>query len=360
VNTRKPELMKSLREHLTDANIKRILQVGSIYASLEIIGLILSSLGKFETDIRLPVFIIVLFHLIYIPLMFLVWKGKIIRSGIVRYLLCLLYIVVILAWGAILNALAYLDEGTITVYTIAFLGISALFIINPRISIPLFLFGFSFFVFLINNWISDPLKVNSMVFQALIVTLVGFGISRENYKNRKELFFSEQSLINSNRKLKDQTLRDSMTGLFNNASIFDFLDKAIEYKQERGGELAILMLDLDHFKNINDTLGHSTGDEVIKESARKMLEITREKDIVGRYGGEEFLIILTETKEEVALKIAERIRKEIYDIKLEDDIQISCSIGLAVHKGESGEKLVHRADNLLYAAKQAGRNRVFS
>lgn len=354
------ELNKDLRAQLTNVNIKRSLQIGSVYALMEIVGLVLSNLGKFDLDIRLPVFGIVLFHIIYIPIIFFVWKKRIIRNETARYILNLLYIAVVLFWGGLLNALAYLDDGTITIFTIAFLIISAMFIINPKISIPLYLCGFSFFAFLTYSWISDPLKGNSMVFQALIVSVVGFLISHENYKNRREIFFNEQSLIDVNLKLKDQTLRDSMTGLLNNASIFDYLDKAIKHKLKNGGELVVMMIDLDHFKNINDTLGHPVGDEVIKNTAQKMLEITREKDRVGRYGGEEFLVILTETNKGIALKIAERIRKEISYFKLENDIKVSCSIGLAVHNDESREKLVQKADTLLYAAKQAGRNRVCS
>ncbi|MDC7220524.1 MAG: GGDEF domain-containing protein [Spirochaetales bacterium] len=358
MDSSKSELLKSLREYLTDINISRVLLVGILYGSLEVVGLILSTLGFFESDIRLPVSMIVLFHLIYLPLLLLIHKDRLSLEVKYKSFIALIYFPVILLWGGYMNSQSYAAGGAVTVYTIALMVVSALIILSPRISIPFYLAGFVFFTILTYGTVENPKEANSLVFLGLIVTLIGFSISRENFRNRRDLFLSDQRLLMANIKLKDKTLRDSMTGLFNNAYMFEYLERVIEQKSPESKELAVLMLDLDHFKAINDTYGHAFGDKALKKTAEKMLMMTRESDLVGRYGGEEFLIILTNTTRDSAQLIAERLLKEISEVELGNGVSLSCSIGLAFHKRQTGEELIHQADLLMYKAKRKGRNRI--
>ena len=197
-----------------------------------------------------------------------------------------------------------------------------------------------------------------MIFKILIISVIGFALSRGNYQNRLHLYEVEMKLLKLNASLKDLTFRDSMTGLFNNAYIFDFIQKTLDKLENRTGTLAVLMLDLDHFKLVNDTYGHAVGDRVLKKASETMLACTRDTDMVGRYGGEEFIIVLTDTRDDRAHMIAQRIRREIEMLQFEEGFSVSCSIGLALYNGEAGVDLIEKADSFMYEAKRQGRNRV--
>ena len=164
-------------------------------------------------------------------------------------------------------------------------------------------------------------------------------------------------------EFKHRARRDLMTGLFNHVSILHRLAKALERCKADGTPLAVLMFDLDHFKQINDTHGHPAGDDVLQRVARVMQHSVRPQDSVGRYGGEEFVIVLPAMDEDAALDVARRIRGEIeqLEITLGDlvlRITISGGLALAAGDDDTPESLVARADRAMYAAKNAGRNQV--
>jgi diguanylate cyclase (GGDEF)-like protein len=348
----------SFMELQTAHNSSRILLVGSIYCGIEIIGLILSSLGFFESDIRLPIFIVVCLHLLYLPLLACINKGLILKNPMHRYYSTLFYSVLILAWGGIFNVLVYLQKGDVNVYSMVVLIVASLLLFSPRTSAVLFTAGFFLFASLAMAWDTAESDANAMVFKILIITLIGWALSRGNYQNRLHLYEVEMKLLKLNASLKDLTLRDSMTGLFNNAYIYDFIQKTLDNLAGKMGTLAVLMLDLDHFKLVNDSYGHAVGDRVLKRASETMLACTRDTDMVGRYGGEEFIIILTDTRDDRAHLIAQRIRTEIEALQFEEGFSVSCSIVLTLYNGEDGVDLIEKADAFMYDAKKQGRNRV--
>lgn len=156
--------------------------------------------------------------------------------------------------------------------------------------------------------------------------------------------------------------KDPLTGAGNRAAMERTLLREIELSKRTTSPLSILMLDLDHFKKINDQYGHSIGDKVLKDIVSQIRQATRQTDLCFRYGGEEFLIVLSNTLLDSALIIAERIRKKIESFKLITDagaIQTTASTGCTVLAPEDDlEQLVNRADQLLYNAKHSGRNQV--
>jgi diguanylate cyclase (GGDEF)-like protein len=157
---------------------------------------------------------------------------------------------------------------------------------------------------------------------------------------------------------------DSLTGLLNRENSFYLLQQAIYRAVEAGRPLSVAMADLDHFKRINDNYGHMVGDSVLQETAARILASVRDPDIVGRYGGEEFLVILSDADIATARRIAERIRKRIADTPINVQgtrIEITISLGLAsLQEGDDLNTLLKRADEALYAAKAAGRNCVIA
>jgi diguanylate cyclase (GGDEF)-like protein len=154
---------------------------------------------------------------------------------------------------------------------------------------------------------------------------------------------------------------DVLTGLPNNRSVQDTLKRFVAHASRTQSAVVAALLDLDHFKQINDTHGHGRGDEVLAAVAEVMRAAVREGDFVGRYGGEEFLILLPDTDRQGGLVLAEKVRSAISQISLPAiDRAITASIGIAVLPDDAidADTLVRNADRALYAAKSNGRNRV--
>ncbi|MCK5000842.1 MAG: diguanylate cyclase [Anaerohalosphaera sp.] len=154
---------------------------------------------------------------------------------------------------------------------------------------------------------------------------------------------------------------DELTNLANRRRFFDMLEREMFLARIKGNSLTLMMLDIDHFKKVNDTYGHLTGDRVLRQIGKILKENTYPLDVVSRYGGEEFVILMPETTHSKAVKAAEKIRRIIdechWDIG-ENSISISISIGIASIDSHDSLELIKRADNALYMAKKQGRNRI--
>lgn len=164
-------------------------------------------------------------------------------------------------------------------------------------------------------------------------------------------------------QLYRQATRDLLTGLLNRRALGEQLEREQRRAERYGRPLTLLMMDLDRFKRLNDEYGHLAGDRVLCEFAHRMAEILRDSDVVGRWGGEEFIAGLVETRPNQARHVAERIRKACEDtpVKTEDGhrIPFTVSIGVApVREKEALDDAIRRVDDALYAAKADGRNRV--
>ncbi|MBU0665624.1 MAG: diguanylate cyclase [Proteobacteria bacterium] len=193
------------------------------------------------------------------------------------------------------------------------------------------------------------------------------------YRQRQELQQLVQNLQHSQELIAKQNatltllaLHDELTGLYNRRHLNTILAQEFYRSKRYGTDLAILMLDLDHFKNVNDTYGHAFGDFVLKEFAHRMKKISRPTDLIFRFGGEEFLILLPQTDIEGGVKAGEQIRKICATEMYEEgpvSISVTTSIGAAAFhndKPEEPDQLIEMADKALYQAKDAGRNRVLA
>lgn len=179
----------------------------------------------------------------------------------------------------------------------------------------------------------------------------------------------QDELRQKNRQLEDllrqvevMAITDQLTGIYNRRRLETVLEKEFRRTIRYKSPLTCLMIDIDHFKRINDKFGHHTGDMVIKETALLILECAREIDTVARWGGEEFIALFPQTKKEDALQPAVRIIKRVSEHKFPDipREQITISIGIAGAPDPSidtEEKLIHASDMALYEAKKKGRNR---
>ncbi|HEO63755.1 MAG TPA: GGDEF domain-containing protein, partial [Candidatus Omnitrophica bacterium] len=165
-------------------------------------------------------------------------------------------------------------------------------------------------------------------------------------------------------RLFNQATRDGLTGLFNVRHFKLMLEgefKNVSSKKTK--PLSVAMSDIDHFKNLNDTHGHQAGDTVLAEIAKIMHSACRATDVVGRYGGEEFIVMFTGADKEVAARVAERIRSEVEQMRFKFEkgtYKPTISLGVAQYAGDENatDDLIKKADTALYEAKEGGRNQV--
>jgi len=180
---------------------------------------------------------------------------------------------------------------------------------------------------------------------------------------RRILTWQEQ-LIKAQEQLRMQALRDALTGLWNRRAIYDLLDKELHRGLREGKPVGVVVMDLDHFKRVNDTFGHEAGDAVLLEVSNRMTAAIRPYDTIGRYGGEEFLLVLTGCDQANMLSLCERLRAQVAASPVECDgklVPVTISIGaVLVQPAEKVESrlVVRAADQAMYRAKQGGRNRV--
>ena len=163
----------------------------------------------------------------------------------------------------------------------------------------------------------------------------------------------------------EMAITDQLTGLHNRRYMARHLDTLIANARKAERPLAFVILDIDHFKTVNDTYGHDIGDEVLKEFAARIAANTRGIDLACRYGGEEFVVVMPDTDVSAACAISERLRQtvEANPVKISRApglLNVTISIGIAKMEGaeDTAETLLHRADQALYRAKRSGRNRV--
>jgi two-component system cell cycle response regulator len=173
----------------------------------------------------------------------------------------------------------------------------------------------------------------------------------------------QDQVIFASEILRAQATHDSLTGLWNRGAILDMLQNELARSQRSRQSMAVIMADLDHFKNVNDTYGHLVGDRVLRDSALSMQTAIRSYDSIGRYGGEEFLIVAPGCELAEAGQIAERLREAVANktTKLDSGValEITTSLGVAATNGNlNSEELLRAADDALYEAKRRGRNAV--
>ena len=196
----------------------------------------------------------------------------------------------------------------------------------------------------------------------LKLTTLDIALATEVYHRSRihDLDRSVKSLKKEQNVLRTQLEQDALTGASSRTSLLRELQGAIARCDKTGQPLAVIMADLDHFKAVNDTQGHLVGDRVLSEVAARIKSALREFDLVGRYGGEEFVILLENTSLHTAHQISERIRQHIGSEPVHaasQHIEITISQGIAMWvEGDDKQSLLKRADQAMYAAKNAGRN----
>ena len=218
------------------------------------------------------------------------------------------------------------------------------------------------------SWLGVPL-----IIQGRAIGLLAIDSTKPNHFTKENIelataFADQVAITLENIRLyedvQSQALTDPLTGLYNRRGLFELGKVEFARATRSGRPFSGIMIDLDHFKEVNDTYGHSTGDQVLCEVARRCKRCVREIDFVGRYGGEEIIILLPETAMNAGLHVAERLRTAIANrpILVEESMELSITASLGVANRDENtttlETLIARADQAMYIAKHKGRNRV--
>jgi diguanylate cyclase (GGDEF)-like protein len=220
-------------------------------------------------------------------------------------------------------------------------------------------------IFLLYLYRTQAIELRIELFQwlALLIILISVSFIGGNISSlRHELSNSRKKIRKSLDIIQDMAIHDDLTGFYNRHHLMEMIASENNRSVRTGSVFSLAMLDIDHFKNINDTYGHQAGDNVLITFCAIVRSVLRKTDFCGRYGGEEFLVVLTETDLQSAKIFAERIRARVEEslfAELGKHSRVTVSIGLAQHrKNEDIEKTIFRADEAMYKAKKNGRNRV--
>ncbi|HNY49742.1 MAG TPA: GGDEF domain-containing protein [Smithella sp.] len=222
-------------------------------------------------------------------------------------------------------------------------------------------------IFLLKHFHPQEINIQAEFFQwmAMSIILISVSFIGGNISAlRRELSSSRKQLQASLAKIQEMAIQDDLTGFYNRRHLMELIENEHSRAARTGATFSVAMMDLDKFKNVNDTLGHQAGDAVLMTFANIIRNVLRKTDFCGRYGGEEFLIVLTQTRLTEAKVFAERIRACVEECLIFDagggqKTHVTVSIGLAEHlKNEGIYRTIARADEAVYKAKKNGRNRV--
>ncbi|MBC2763857.1 MAG: GGDEF domain-containing protein [ANME-2 cluster archaeon] len=236
--------------------------------------------------------------------------------------------------------------------------------------------NFGLWVIYKSDFLSHPLNVSSELKQHISeIDSALFQAVRFRMKNKKDKFANAVTIFNDavtksswfistivDQAIEIDTGMDPLTRLFNRRYLSTILRRQTEICNKQGLPYSILLIDLDHFKKINDEFGHDGGDRILEQFSKLLLESVRASDFIFRYGGEEFLIVMGNVNQNEAIIASEKIRKKcdkhIFKLTNNKNIHLTCSIGIAVHDGHPDyNRMVKKADLALYDAKNQGRNR---
>lgn len=272
----------------------------------------------------------------------------------------------------------FLDEGQARASFLLIVTVPALYGILALNVRQFLVVGFFFFAMygtlMALFWWTKPQLLDGPLelFQLLALLLVMVEIAiiggfihslREKLRQRNSELKSTMGELNAALvKISEMAHRDALTGVFNRRHLFDVLSKEANRQRRAQGPFSVCILDVDHFKQVNDHYGHGVGDEVLRAIAASIGKGMRSIDCFGRYGGEEFLMVLPQTPLEGARIKAERVRKAIEALRFPavgEDFCVTISVGVAEHLDEEiADDTISRADEALYCAKRGGRNRV--
>tara|TARA_R110002072_G_scaffold136124_2_gene278265 strand:+ start:253917 stop:255134 length:1218 start_codon:yes stop_codon:yes gene_type:complete len=298
-------------------------------------------------------------------------------------LVVLLSLAAVLSMGISLTAFDQLVTPAVTPFLVVCTIVGAVFLLSPFASLIFFPAAFIAFYLALGQTQPDATILLSNRVNGMTATGIGLGLSLmlwhtkiTHLQQARKIASQKKALELSNHKLRELATHDELTGLANRRSFDTLIRDEIALMKRNSSEACLLMLDLDHFKQVNDIHGHLAGDELLKELAALLTASVRATDLVGRWGGEEFVILLRDTGEAGAREVAENLRRKVAEHAFavtgkagsdtaasDEPLKLTASIGIASLDPSSPDAIqlaYSQADRAMYAAKAAGRNTVIS
>lgn len=304
-------------------------------------------------------------NLLFLPILFYLYSNIEISSTFTIMLVQSIFVSGLILCGIFWSLFEQEGIASNSTYMLAILAISAFIIIPPFISAILLAASFFAFMGLLSHYQTDvhilqTLNINtfSMTVFAWVLNQMASREAVNSFINKKAVLEKNLELKKKNIELKELTMKDSMTGLLNHKNSLKRLKEEVDRARRIDYSLSVAMIDLDNFKIINDSFGHQSGDEILTRFAGILKEGCRNIDIVGRYGGEEFLIIMPDTNSGEAALLLNRIRVSVEGASFREGISLTFSGGISELNGESVHGLLKISDMMLYEAKRKGKNRI--
>jgi len=298
-------------------------------------------------------------------------KQKQLDKGKTAYFLQLIAMICYLIFGIILSAFDQYVNAGINAFSSVCIGIAVIFLIHPIYSLIIYGFAFFFFHFGISLTQSNPNILLSERVNSISVIGISFGIALITWRNSIYKIFQEKEIEKQNQILEEQNKQleflathDSLTGLLNRMEFMKRTEVEMVNMEKHKKETCVILMDIDHFKHVNDHYGHPVGDQILKEVGMLLKNLLGNKYFPSRLGGEEFIFLLPDTALSEAVFIAEKIKSAIQSnlFAMENEtIIVTASLGVASLNMEDADPFTscyHRADIALYEAKNNGRNRV--
>ncbi len=306
-----------------------------------------------------------LFNLILLPILYFFQKNVKQVPEFWIMLVQTVFLTGILTGGISLSLSEQPSPAAISTYFLAVFTISAFILMPPLISAVLLLVSNFVFILLLPQFQASSEMIATLNINTLSMTAVAWILNQmvsqakvNSYINEKIIIEKNIELEKKNADLNELTMQDSMTNLLNHKNSLRRLKEEVDRAKRIDYPLSVAMIDLDNFKLVNDTYGHQTGDEVLIQVAQILSESSRVTDAVGRYGGEEFIIIMPDTNDRDAALLLGRIKTCIEETSFKDGIHITLSCGISELNGESVHGILKSSDIMLYEAKKKGKNRV--
>ncbi|GAA4419591.1 GGDEF domain-containing protein [Acidovorax lacteus] len=274
----------------------------------------------------------------------------------------------VLCWAVLLTVFDQAIGSHINAFINAAMGVSIVFLLRPVVVVALLALGWAALAWALGSAIQDPAVLATHRMNAASASGLASLVSVLLWRRWAQTELLQRALTASNAELERQrsdmealATRDPLTGLLNRREWVRLTEQALLRAQRQGAPLSLLMVDLDHFKAVNDVHGHSAGDDVLRLVASTMADTVRQTDCLARFGGEEFVLLLPDTPATSALLLAERVRVRLAEAPpAVPGVHVTASIGVATWSpGQEPalQRLLQQADEAMYEAKRQGRNR---